>query len=847
MFKAVFYKSFSTFSKLRKEKEIIEMEYFPYNMILYKEEYIVKWDDSMERVIEIEDPNIIPSGYLLVRVNNVQNAISYMNAKEIKYTKFYDKFKIFIVYIPVFREIDDFEQEIGSLPFVERSNKDIIFKSEPVYEFTYDHPYHWYLQRINSSEAWELMEYYPSGEPQSYTERKLPTNNWVEVAMFDTIVATNHPELQGKISEYSINCVSATNDLVSPDAYSITGEIIDTCGEEELNEDYIYHGTGVCGLIAAKNSNNDMMLSAGNDKVKCQILALTAVINVDGDCYSTGTSSNFVQLLSGFDAAFNNPRCVAISASYSLGGSINTYSCVWPILGDIIEFVATQGRNGKGIPFFAGSSNLGDPEVMTPGCYNYCYSVGASNQLDLKAGFSNYGEDLFICAPGENIMSLSVPGPYGASLPSPFKGWSLNNPIIQSSHQDQYQTYQSLLIANGTSSSTPIVATVAATLIYRNPSLTRQQVIDILAETAYKPTHPGETGYTYENGRCLLLGYGIVDHEAAMQRAIEYLTDPLQESPYLLDLTINIEIIDIPEQVNWGSIIQIETETTTTEDTLIYAGLIVIDFYISDTEEFSPTAQLIGSFVYSGLTEVMVHNSFVQLPCDDQYPINNLIIFAKVQAFDNYYNPLTFNTISDFDSVPIILENTCAGPEDFSVKITFMGVRNLYNGISPELIGGHGYQVKVENLGTVIIKKLWLRMSVSENVLTEDDIPNDTGSLETPGSGKPGGIIEGENGVINLNGVYVIVSDATETFYNGLGTQVINEYLNLPPGETMIVQWSFDIDPSVITVLLPEYINIVAETALCTGGIYYNYESFYTQIDMTEDTVSSKFISSWPS
>jgi hypothetical protein len=219
----------------------------------------------------------------------------------------------------------------------------------------------------------------------------------------------------------------------------------------------------------------------------------------------------------------------------------------------------------------------------------------------------------------------------------------------------------------------------------------------------------------------------------------------------------------------------------------------------------------------------MVHNSFVQLPCDDQYPINNLIIFAKVQAFDNYYNPLTFNTISDFDSVPIILENTCAGPEDFSVKITFMGVRNLYNGISPELIGGHGYQVKVENLGTVIIKKLWLRMSVSENVLTEDDIPNDTGSLETPGSGKPGGIID------------------------GLGTQVINEYLNLPPGETMIVQWSFDIDPSVITVLLPEYINIVAETALCTGGIYYNYESFYTQIDMTEDTVSSKFISSWPS
>jgi hypothetical protein len=686
------------------------------------------------------------------------------------------------------------------------------------------------------------MESYPTGGTQSYDEIKLPTNNWVEVAMFDTVVATNHPELLGKISEHSINCISATNELVSPDAYSISGEIIDTCGEDELSESRLYHGTGVCGLIAAKNSNNDMMLSAGNDKVKCQVLALTAVVNVDGDCYSTGSAANTVNYLAGFDAALNNPRCVAISASYSLGGTNQTYECVLPILGDIIEIVATQGRNGKGIPFFAGSSNWNAPEVMTPGCYNYCYPVGASNQLDLKAGFSNYGEDLFICAPGENIMSLSVPGPYGASIPSPFKGWSLNSPVVLQSQQDQYQTYQSLLISNGTSSACPIVATVAATLMYRNPTLTRQQVIDILAETAYKPTHPGETGYTYENGRCLLLGYGIVDHEAAMIRAIEYLTDPLQESPYLLDLTINIEIIDIPEQVNWGSIIQIETETTTTQDTLNYASLIVIDFYLSTTDEFSPTAQLIGSSVYSGLTEVMTHNSFVQLPCDDQYTINNLIIFAKVQAFDDYYNPLTFNTISDFDSVPIILENTCAGPEDFSVKITFMGMRNLYNGISPEIIGGHGYQVKVENFGTVIIEKLWLRMSVSENVITEDDILNDGSGVETPG-----GVIETGDGVINLNGVYVILSDATETFYDGLGTQVINEDLNLLPGETRIVQWSFDIDPSVIILLLPEYINIVAETALCTGGIYYNYEDFYVQIDMTEDTVSSKFVTTWPS
>ena len=84
----------------------------------------------------------------------------------------------------------------------------------------------------------------------------------------------------------------------------------------------------------------------------------------------------------------------------------------------------------------------------------YVLTVSATDQSDLLASWSNYGNNVDLSAPGVNIYTTNRGGGYG--------WWS------------------------GTSFSAPIVAGTAALVISANPSLTGAQAQDILKKSADK-------------------------------------------------------------------------------------------------------------------------------------------------------------------------------------------------------------------------------------------------------------------------------------------------------------------------------------------------------------------------
>lgn len=680
-------------------------------IIVYKIGVTIKYDPrTIVKIFQANSLDAIPTGNLVILVNDKNEADAFILNNKYKVIKRFDDFSILVLVIPYNTTPENYKDLFEKQSFVDFAEADTYQKAEYTYEFTYSHPIHWYLQNLNSSEAWALMGDYTNGGVVS-------SEDWVEVAIFDSQIAGYHPELQGKISSYSMNTSAGLLPGINVEDWSFTPETIPSCGP--FGDSTLYHGTGVAGVVAAKNSNNDMILSAGNDKVKVQVIAEGSVI--PSDCTGGGDPSTLASLINGLNAVYANPKCVALSHSrFSIHMS-------HPIVLSVYETLATQKRNGKGIPIFAAMGNSSSPTPFA-GFANQPFATGviASNALDLKAGFSNYGPAGFIAAPGENIVSLSVPGIYGANLPLPAPTAYANGKLAVPS--DIVNTYQSVLVASGTSSASPIAATVAATLMYVNPELTRQQVLDILAETARKTG--GSEGYVYTNGRCDELGFGIIDHAAAMQLAIDYANDPLQLPPWYqnLDTGIVIQITDAPYSLSFGvESFNVETLVTLSEEVLDVATTMVIEFRLGLDESFGSTYQTMGSYTIESLSASMENIFTLFLNCELIQPVANQRLWACVTLYDSSFNIINWPNTGNInkDSVPLALIGDCAITSfNNPLSIKYLGmvdatnaqIVNILYGFGTELIASC-HKVRLQNHTNQIMSSVSLGYFLGDTII----------------------------------------------------------------------------------------------------------------------------------
>ena len=257
-------------------------------------------------------------------------------------------------------------------------------------------------------------------------------------------------------------------DYTHPDLAPIYAGGIDIVNGDDDPLDDHYHGTHCAGTIAAADDEPNAL--SGSLVGVAPKVSLYAVKVLDNR--GSGTADG---VAAGIDWAAANGMDVA---SLSLGSSSPSA---------IIE-TAGQNAYAAGVLLVASSGNDGS-SVGWPAAYPEFIAVGATEDTDAIASFSNYGPELEISAPGVDIMSTT---------PTYLEGRGPFNP------SPNYDTL------SGTSMAVPHVSGVAALIKSADTSLSNVQIRDILQTTVEDLGDAGWDQY---------YGYGLVDAEAAVAAA----------------------------------------------------------------------------------------------------------------------------------------------------------------------------------------------------------------------------------------------------------------------------------------------------------------------------------------
>lgn len=176
-----------------------------------------------------------------------------------------------------------------------------------------------------------------------------------------------------------------------------------------------------------------------------------------------------------------------------------------------ISRCATEGRGGKGcvVVFAAGndSRDIEDPAGNSLDGFAIhpdVISVAASTSRDTRSSYSNFGDKIAICAPSS-----------GAG------GWGILTSdvtdVVGGVHQPRgYAEGDYTFEFGGTSSACPLVAGVCALVLTVAPDLTAAEVRQLLKDSARRIGPDSD----YQNGHSRYYGYGCIDAEAAVRRAL---------------------------------------------------------------------------------------------------------------------------------------------------------------------------------------------------------------------------------------------------------------------------------------------------------------------------------------
>lgn len=238
------------------------------------------------------------------------------------------------------------------------------------------------------------------------------------VAVIDTGVDASHPDLSANILR------DGSNQVIGYDFYSNDNNPTDEDG----------HGSHVAGTIGAVTNNNVGVAGVAH---RVRIMPVR-FLGPDG-----GTTAGAIESI---DFARTNGAHI-MNNSWGGGGHSQLMKEAIERARDAgILFVAAAGNAGRNVdnsPFYPASYNREVSNVV---------SVGATNDRDQRASFSNYGLTVDMFAPGEGILS-TVPVAYDSD-----------------GTPDGYDTY------SGTSMASPHVAGAASLIKSRFPTLGAAQL-----------------------------------------------------------------------------------------------------------------------------------------------------------------------------------------------------------------------------------------------------------------------------------------------------------------------------------------------------------------------------------
>jgi thermitase len=281
------------------------------------------------------------------------------------------------------------------------------------------YPDQWYSFRVNAVSRGSSAFNIQTGSPQ------------ILIAVLDTGVDMDNPDLYDRVVPgYDFvgqdPGVPGDNDYPgdpNPDVYypdASVGNGIDDDGDG-IADGGVSHGTIVAGVIASKMGNQDRFCGLAPG---CRILVVR-VLNPEGGGYVSDVADGI------YLAANQGATVINLSLGIPKQGLTQLES---QILQDACDYARS-----KGSLVVAASGNDGGP-VLYPAAFPGVIAVGSTSPASTRSSFSNYGPQLALAAPGEDIWSLYVVSyadylsqygaPGSADLISESDGTSLACPIV---------------------------------------------------------------------------------------------------------------------------------------------------------------------------------------------------------------------------------------------------------------------------------------------------------------------------------------------------------------------------------------------------------------------------------
>jgi hypothetical protein len=355
---------------------------------------------------------------------------------------------LYHLYLPEDADILSLVKEYKRSPFVYDAFPNYIF---PFTDTPNDPQFNnqWALPKIKAPEGWSIQK----------------GDSTVNIGIVDSAIDWDHPDLEDNlwinVSE-DFNGNGQFDNFPSGSGGDLNGLDDDGNGfvDDVIGWDFTSwdrdpspmtggsdHGTWVAGI---SNMVTDNGTGGAGVAWNCRIMAFRC---------ETSPGSGFISITSGINAinyASNNGGHVL---NMSWGGySFNTG------LNNAIQ-------NAHGIPnivLCAASGNDNISSTHYPSGYANVIAVSATDQSDLKAGFSNYGSWVDVCAPGVGIFGTENGGTFSTS--------------------------------GGTSASSPIAAGAVALLVSQNPGWPNTQIENQLFNNCdnidtLNPTYAGLLGY----------------------------------------------------------------------------------------------------------------------------------------------------------------------------------------------------------------------------------------------------------------------------------------------------------------------------------------------------------------
>lgn len=268
------------------------------------------------------------------------------------------------------------------------------------------------------------------------------TGSGIRVAIIDGAVDVNHKDLKENISKDRYDATSDKKVLTFDNAN--------------------FHGTHCAGIVGAIRNNNIQVCGVAPDS---EIVPIR--VEVDEQDFPIHANR-------AIEWAWKNDVDVI---SISWGCTENSK------IKNAINNALSKGRDGKGcvVVTSAGNNGNGNGNISFPGNFNHeVITVGAIMNNGKRYSASSYGDYMFVCAPGYEILS-TVP----------------DNKIEK---------------ASGTSMAAPHVAGVAALILERDSTLTAKQVREIIAKNT-TDINPDDNRVTkeFDSKWDKEYGYGLVN------------------------------------------------------------------------------------------------------------------------------------------------------------------------------------------------------------------------------------------------------------------------------------------------------------------------------------------------